>query len=408
MEYPRLRAVDAFPVEHQGQQLICIRDPLHLTDKALFVPLPLFFIISLFDGRHTLLDIQEAYMRMFGELLFTHQIEEIIQQLDEHYFLDNERFQVLRQQVEQAFLEAPVREAAHAGLTYPAERDALERELEGFFSAREGPGAGPLLPDGARVCGVMAPHIDLRRGGPCSAWAYKALVEAAKADLFLVFGTGHALSRGLFALTRKDFVTPLGVVQTDRAFVEKLAAKYPGDLFQDEFSHKQEHSIEFQLLFLQYLFRQRPLRIVPILCGSFQEMILKRVSPQTVPEVADFIAAVKETVAEQGEAVCYVAGVDLAHVGQKFGDQIRLTTGLLESIERKDRAMLRYIQALDAEGFFAFVQEEQDSRRICGLSSIYTMLSVMEAREGRLLRYEQAVERETQSTVTYASLAFCV
>ncbi len=408
MEYPLLRPVDLFPVEHEGQKLICLRDPLHMTEQTLFIPYPVFFIMTLFDGKHSILDIQTEYTRTFGDLLFRHQVEEIIQQLDAHYLLDNERFQEQRRQVELTFLQAPVREAAHAGASYPARREELEAQLEAFFKEERGPGKKPIFPNGEKVRGIVAPHIDLRRGGPCSAWAYKAIEEAAEADLFIIFGTGHAFSRGFFTLTRKDFATPLGIVQTDREFVEMLAASYSEDLFQDEFNHKQEHSIEFQVVFLNHIFQKKkePISIVPILCGSFHEMIGQGSSPRATPQVEEFIAVLKDTVVKQGKKVCYIAGVDLAHVGQKFGDQGPLTYSLLEGIESKDRAMLQYVQKVDAEGFFSYVQQEQDCRRICGLSSIYIMLSVMEAREGKLLRYEQAVERETQSTVSYASLAF--
>ena len=48
--YPRMRSLDIFPAEMSGQKVVCLRDPLNLSGKILFIPFPTFFIISLFDG----------------------------------------------------------------------------------------------------------------------------------------------------------------------------------------------------------------------------------------------------------------------------------------------------------------------------------------------------------------------
>ena len=80
--YPKMRQVDVFPAEFSGQKVICLRDPLNLSGKIIFLPYPAFFIVSLFDGQNSLLDIQEKFMRQFGELLFRERIEELAIQID--------------------------------------------------------------------------------------------------------------------------------------------------------------------------------------------------------------------------------------------------------------------------------------------------------------------------------------
>ena len=52
------------------------------------------------------------------------------------------------------------------------------------------------------------------------------------------------------------------------------------------------------------------------------------------------------------------------------------------------------------------MRREQDRRKICGFSPIYTLLHLIKAGEGKLLKYQQAVESNSQSVVTFASLAF--
>ena len=70
--------------------------------------------------------------------------------------------------------------------------------------------------------------------------------------------------------------------------------------------------------------------------------------------------------------------------------------------------MLGYVEKLDGEGFYSSISRERDQRKICGLPAIYTLLAVLDAREGRLLRYGQAFTSETQSVVSFlfASLGF--
>ena len=68
--------------------------------------------------------------------------------------------------------------------------------------------------------------------------------------------------------------------------------------------------------------------------------------------------------------------------------------------------MLKHVEQLDREEFFQYIQREGDDRKICGLSPIYMLLSVMEAWEGRLLKYSQATEPQTESVVSFASMSF--
>lgn len=249
MDYPRLRPIEAFPVEVENGKRIYIRDPLNYAQDPLLLPYGTYFIISHFDGYHSFLDIQEAFSRQFDQVLVRAQIQEIAEQLDTYYYLDSERFARLQQEVLEAFRRSPVREMAHADTCYSSQADAFVNQAATFFSGAEGPG----LPAAEKqppppVRGIIAPHIDLRVGGPCYAWAYKELAERCEADLFILLGTSHYGMGQLFVSTEKDYHTPLGAVQTDREFVQALQQRYSGDLFADEILHRTEHSLEFQTL----------------------------------------------------------------------------------------------------------------------------------------------------------------
>ena len=407
MEYPKLRNVDAFPLESSGKKVIGLRDPSSLSDRIVVVSHSVFFIITLFDGKHSLLDIKAEYMRKYGEMLMTEKLEEIIKHLDEHYLLESERYEAYRLKLEEEFRKADLRPAVFAGKSYESDTQKLIKQIEGFFSSPQGP--GKLVPGQKRkpVKGIIAPHIDFQRGGPCYAWAYRELAESLDTELFIILGTVHPPTHNPFVLTRKNFETPLGLVDTERDIIESLGRKLHFDIFQDEIVHKTEHTIEFQLIFLNHICQGRkPFKIVPILCGSFHDVITQGFTPQQKPHLTDFIDALKEVVIDCGYQTCLVASADLAHIGLRFGDPVPPSPAFLRDIDSEDREMLTYAENMDADGFFHFIQREKDGRRICGLPPIYTLLRVIDAKEGKLLDYQQSLEPNGGSAVTFASMVF--
>jgi MEMO1 family protein len=401
---PRLRAVEAFPVEQDGQPYVALRDTAGYTSSVVMLPAGIVEILALFDGEHSLTDIQADIMRQHGELVPREQLESLCASLDEHGFLDSPAFAARRQAIDREYLDAPRRPASHAGGAYDDDPRTLRTMMDGFFTAEGGP--GPMNGfQGGGVRGLIAPHIDFHRGGPAYAWAYRDLAERGEADLFVIFGTCHAGLAHPFALTRKDFDTPLGTAATDRDFVDALARRARQDCFGAELGHRNEHSIEFQAVFLQYLYGgRRDISIVPVLTSFVHEALARGRRPEDDPRVPAFLDALGETAAACGRRVTFIAGADLAHMGPRFGDPAPITEAELAVIDREDRAMLAAVSAGDADGFFESVRRDNDRRRICGLSPIYTLLRALGGTPGHLRRYGQWPD--PQGVVTFASLVF--
>jgi len=387
--------------------LVCLQDPQNISESALFVTPPVYFIVSLFDGQHSILDIQTAYMRQFGEILYSEKIQEVVEQLKENLFLEGERFQEALRQVEERFKMAPFREAGFAGKSYENDPERLRAQIEGYFAGPDGPGPLGKKGEADGLRGVVAPHIDFQRGGVCYAFAHREIWERYSSDCFIIFGTAHTLTEKPFCLTRKEFLTPLGPLPVDQELIDAIQSRCEDDLFKDEGVHRGEHSVEFQSIFLRYLYPNPiPLKIVPILCGSFHEVIGKGMSPMEQKSIRQFIEALKESVSSLGRRICYIASADLAHMGLQFGDPEGIGEYDLRGLAEEDQAMLEFVGKFDGEGFFSFISKESDRRRICGLPAIYTLLKTMEAKEGRLLKYDQAFTPDAQSVVTFASLGF--
>lgn len=409
--HPRLRPVEALPLEQNGTRGICLRDPHRYSESMLFVPEGLIPLLQLMDGSRSLGDVQGELTRRFGTNVPTEELQALVDTLDRAHFLDSEHFAAHRAEVDRRFLESPVRDAYLAGQAYPDSPDDLARYIDELLLHPDGPGGPPARPekgapgsrDNGTPKGAILPHIDFTRGGAVYAYGYRSLVEAEPADTYVVLGTAHMGVRRVFALTRKDFATPLGAVPADQGFIDRLVEEVPGDYFEDELSHRAEHSIEFQAVLLRCLIgRDRAVSIVPILCGSLHEYVQTGRSPMEDPEIAGFVKGLKRTLAGRKEKVCVIASVDLAHVGPQFGAPEPVDEARIADTRRKDHEMLKRVLDRDPEGFFQYVQEEGDERNVCGLTPIYTMLHALESREVEMIKY--GVAPDPQGTVTFASL----
>ena len=412
-DYPRMRPVEAFPIQQEGKTLVCLRDPQHFANTLAISPV-VYFILSHFDGKHSLVDIQEAYSRQVGDLLLGEELRQMIDLLDHHYFLYSERFREHQEKIIEEFRRMPARPAAHAGTVYKEDALGLRRQLEVHFQQPNGPG-NPSLGQGRRAPrAIVAPHIDFHRGGPSYAWSYRELAESPGADLYILLGTSHCGGENPFTATLKDFATPLGMVETDKEFIQKLQRGYAGDLFAEEYLHRTEHSLEFQVVYLKYIAErqaesaggQRPFKIVPILVSSFHPMVQNHSLPEKDPRIGDFLKALRDLVEKESRQVCFVAGVDLAHVGMQFGDQEPMTPDFLQWVEEEDQRLIAKLASLDAPGFFHEIAKDQDRRRICGFSPLYSLIHLLDGARGRNLKYSQAFTRETGSAVTFTSMVF--
>ncbi len=406
LERPRLRPLSGRRVEHQGSSFVALEDPLGCFVGPALVPLDDFHaIIRHFDGRSTRDEIRARVFRETGRTVLDGELERWAETLDRALVLDGPSFAAYARD----YAARPVRPAACAGRSYPADEASLRDQLGRLFAHPAGSGPPTPRPPGAEATlrAVLCPHIDFGRGGPVYTWAYRELVERSDADVFVILGVAHQPCRHRFALTRKDFATPLGLAPTDREFVDRVAEIAGPRLFEDELAHRSEHSIEFQAVFLRYLFGDaRPFQVVPILVGSFHDLMARGGDPIADPEVRRMVEALRAAEAASGKKVAYIGGIDLCHVGPEFGDPQFVDAATLGEVRAFDRAMLDRASALDPAGWFAHAAEIDNRWRVCGLAATYTLLHAIGPATGRLLRYDQAVDPARTCCVSFASVAF--
>jgi AmmeMemoRadiSam system protein B len=398
-EHPRLRPFLDWNPDPEVPGTFVLWDRLGVSGAGVRLSAVELLCLELLDGTNAPRDLQAAVMRRAGQRLVPlGLVTRLVEKLDDALFLEGPRFR--------RAVDAPLREPRHVGC-YAAEPDALRRQLDGYFTAPDGPGRpARRTPDGS-LRAALIPHIDYARGGVSYAWGYKDVFERTDAALFVIVGTSH-YSTHRFTLTRKDYATPLGVVRTDQDFIDRIERHYGDGLFDDELlAHLPEHSIELEVVFLQYLYENvRPIRIVPLVVGSFGDCMLLGNKPTQRPDIARMIEALRRAEAETKEPVCWIISGDLAHIGPKFDDPRAVDQGQLTRSQARDQLILKQAETADPQRFYQVIADEGDARRICGLPPTFTVLEALRPARGQVLHYDQYAHPRGYESVSFASVSF--
>jgi MEMO1 family protein len=402
-DHPKLRKnLQAVSGEKPGT--VILSDPFHL-GGPLQISRAAFDLIMLFDGRRDLAAIRETSAKMFeGQAVNLETLGNLIEGLDHAYFLDSPRLHTR--------LTLADRLPACIG-SYEADPEKLRKQLKRVFTAHGGPGLpgepGCRIAAEGPVRAVLVPHMDYTRGGVTYGWGFKELVERSDATVFVIVATSHYSSRR-FTLSRQNFTSPLGKVETDQTYVDRIASGYGDGLFADPFAHVSEHSVELEVVLLQYLLEgKRPFRIVPLVVGSYFNEVETKASPGAADDIRQMITALRETEAaatSAGEKVCYIISGDLAHIGPKFEDPDLVTEAQLLLSRHQDDRLLKALETADSENYFRIIADESDARRICGLPPTYLTLKVAQPRTGKLLHYGRYAQPDGYESVSFASAAF--
>jgi AmmeMemoRadiSam system protein B len=194
-------------------------------------------------------------------------------------------------------------------------------------------------------------------------------------------------------------------MKTDVDFV-RLLHERTNELFtKNDLSHKQEHSIEFPVLFLQHFFGNENKMIVPILCASFEDFITEGVLPSAHRRYWTFISALRRALEESGKKAVFILSVDWSHIGKKFGDEVA-AGDILHVIEQTDRRQLEALERADYSEFFSLLHASKNATHIDGFACISAFFDAIQPTHGKLLKYKQWHEVERESAVTFASMAF--
>ncbi len=396
---PRLRNnLDFFPSPVPDKPGLLIRDPFHYSDSTLVIPAALVGCIEFFDGERSELELREYLVRLTGDLDVSGLMTHLVETLSAAAFFEDETFARRKEQAEREFASAPVRHAMQAGGGYPPDEATLQETLRGYMQ-------GAPAADG-RVVAIAAPHVSPFGGIEAYRAAYSALAPADAERTFVILGTSHYGEPDRIGLTRKPFVTPFGETTPDLALVDRIEKGAGAGAAMEDYCHAIEHSIEFQVVFLQYLFGPK-IRVVPVLCGSYARSIYLGGLPEDNESVRRIFGALGEIAAHEGERLLWVLGVDMAHMGRRYGDgfEARAGDGEMQMVEARDRERVRSVESGDARRFWERVQENRDDLKWCGSAPIYTFMKSVPNARGKLRHYQQW-NIDEQSVVSFAGMEF--
>jgi AmmeMemoRadiSam system protein B len=421
---PRLRVdIDAVPSPVSDRPGLLLHDPLRYTEAAIVLPPLLVRCLALFDGAHTDVELRATMARLAGRNELDDAADALIRGLSDAGFLCDATFGSLRAERRRAFAASPLRLAAFAGGGYPSDKETLTQTLATWTSPAAGDDVLVRAAAAAArpVTAIAAPHVSPSGGVTSYGAAYRALDLGEAADgaghsngghhsgdrTFVIVGTSHYGPPNRFGLTRKSFQTPLGEAATDVALVDQLTAAAPDAIDVEDYCHAVEHSIEFQVLFLQNRFGPA-VRILPILCGPFSKGSTAGERPEDDDGVARVLDALAALQATHGRRLAWVLGVDMAHVGRRYGDpyDARGHEGVMNDVAARDRARLDRVVAGDAHGFWDLVHEHgPDDLKWCGSAPLYALIRAQPDLRGQVLHYDQW-NIDERSVVSFAALAF--
>ena len=394
---PRLRPVEVVRAR-SDDQVIALRDPSGQSPHVISVSRATLFILSKLDGQTDVATIQASFMRRFGRMLFSRELDELLRHLDEALFLHGPRLEEHLAQQRAAYAARPLRPAIIKDCWGDDADAQVRRILNGTTT--------PARREG-RLAGFVAPHLDYARGLPCYAAAYADLASRTDAIRFVILGTNHFGSRCDVVGTHKDFETRFGAARCDRSFMIAMNRALGVDLCEGELDHAREHSVELQVHLLAHVLAGREFTIVPFLCPDPCGPTGTRPRDGRGADLREFAMALGRLAAEDSTPTCIIAGADLSHVGAYFDDDTPLDAESMRELERADRAALVQLERGGAEAFRESVAATGNATHICSVGCIYALATALQGRAvARLRQYHQALTREVENCVSCAAIDF--
>lgn len=388
--------IQIIPFMHEGEQVYYIRDILNLCPEGLVLRKPVMEMIMLMMRTRSIRDFQaELVRRQGGTIVSATEVMDFIRNLDELYVLNTRRYREARDHLIKSFEALSVRPAALAGKGYPDKPHALENFLSRYL-AQASDTKEIRISDPVKA--IIAPHIDLMVGADTYGKVYRYLPRNGIKRI-VILGIGHNLHDGYFAVTDKDFQLPNGLLKTDKEAVAFLRSIPGGALAGSDFVHKDEHSIEFQALFIRHLIEDENILCVPILCGAFDSLLKSVDYPTDYLSISAFVSGLREITSDPETLI--IAGVDLCHVGPKFGDGIPAEK-LENNIRDHDSNILDAVETGDGYKLWLTIQDQGNRYHVCGLSALTTLFALEPHLEGKIVDHQIWHEKATRSAVSYA------
>jgi len=272
-----------------------------------------------------------------------------------------------------------VRRASAWGF-HPFNSKEEKEEIEWCFTSKHGVGELPKIPEhGERsIVGAVVPHAGLVYSGPIAGYTYHNIAKDGTPETFIIIGVNHRGYPGFNTMLDGIWKMPLGDVEVDSELAKAITKNSEYIDINPE-AHDQEHSIEVQLPFLQYIYNGK-FKIVPITVGYGDYTMCKNVGK-----------AIAKAVKDQQKDTVILGSTDFIHYGPNYGYApvgMRPFEKALKWMNDADKSIIDIILKLDAEKLVKTIQDK--GYTMCGSLPVATMIVAAKelgAKEAKLLKY---------------------
>lgn len=231
------------------------------------------------------------------------------------------------------------REAVVAGQFYPGTAVAIEQSIQNYLDKVD-----QQQFDINKLYGIISPHAGYPYSGEIAAYGYD-IIKKEKPDKIIVIAPSHReFIEGFSIYPGEFYATPLGKIPLDSELADKLVER-TSSVDKNMAGHKEEHSLEVQLPFLQYILED--FKIVPIVAGNVDQTA-----------VSDLVESLSELSEEEDFII--VASSDLSHF-HSYDEAIK-----------KDRELIDRLKQFNTDNL---VQAHKDrTLEACGMIPISVLL----------------------------------
>jgi AmmeMemoRadiSam system protein B len=278
----------------------------------------------------------------------------------------------------------PSRLPAVSGIFYPSEPLELQRLIEQSFRDQKfGPGKIPPSEFKRRIYGIVSPHAGYVYSGAVAANGFYE-VSSMDFDNVVMIGPNHyGIGTGVATMRNGVWETPLGGIEINPDLVSEISKS--GIIDFDDFAHSRDHCLEVQIPFLQYIKKNKKIRIVPII------LIM-----QDIKTAMDIGEAIAQSIRNTSNALL-IASSDFTHYESN------------DEAHRKDSELIKAILSLNISEFYTVLDRLAVSA--CGYGAIASVMKAAKdlgATKGELLKYATSgnVIGDMSAVVGYSSIIF--
>ena len=228
-----------------------------------------------------------------------------------------------------------VRKPAVAGMFYPADPIELKRYLESVID-RDAPKISPKV--------IIVPHAGYVYSGHIAAKAYSVIEPF---DTYIIMGPNHTGLGAEISVFDGAYDMPFGRVYPDEELIRKIVENEYVDI--DYYAHLQEHSIEVQLPFIDFI-NPNDYKVVTIVAGT-----------QNISKLYSLAETIARVISESDKRILMVVSSDMNHYENQ------------ELTLKKDALALEKMESLDENGLMRVCQT--DGITMCGVAPAYISIA---------------------------------